>query len=122
MESFETRLRKLTAELDAVSQSVQTLRTDMTNMSAEINRLQAIQLQRITARADEELLKANHDAARDFQVHLYMHWSTQQHRQVIILCLCLCFCCVTARGKRGVLSRKKRKKIKGQGETTTGSV
>jgi len=103
VESFEARLRKLTAELDAVSQSVQTLRTDMTNMSAEINRLTAIQLQRITARADEELLKANYDAARGFQVHLNMCWLTQQHHQMFMLCLCLCLCCVTAEGKRGVL-------------------
>ena len=85
MESFETRLRKLTAELDAISQSMQTLRTDMTNMSAEIKRLTAIQVQRITARADEEKLKADLETAREFQVHLYMRWLTQQHRQMFII-------------------------------------
>ena len=57
----------------------------MTNMSAEINRLTAIQLQRITARADEEKLKADLETAREFQVHLYMRWLTQQHRQMFIL-------------------------------------
>ena len=57
----------------------------MTNMSAEINRLTAIQLQRITARADEEKDKADLDTAREFQVHLYMRWLTQQHRQMFIL-------------------------------------
>ncbi len=97
-ESFEARLRKLTAELDAISQSMQTLRTDMTNMSAEIKRLTAIQVQRITARADEEKDKADLDTARKFQVHLYMRWLTQQHRRMFILCLCLCLCCVTERG------------------------
>ena len=71
MESFEARQMKLTAELDAVAQSMQTMRTDMKNMSAEINRLTVIQLQRIAARADEELLRVNHEAAREFQVHLY---------------------------------------------------
>jgi hypothetical protein len=43
----------------------------MTNMSAEILRLTTIQLERITVRTDEELLKADHDAAREFQVHTY---------------------------------------------------
>ena len=57
----------------------------MTNMSAEINRLTTIQLQRITARADEEKLKADLETAREFQVHLYMRWLTQQHRQMFIL-------------------------------------
>ena len=57
----------------------------MTNMSAEINRLTTIQLQRITARADEEKDKADLDTARKFQVHLYMRWLTQQHRQMFIL-------------------------------------
>ena len=95
---FEARMRKLTAELDAMSQSMQTLRTDMTNMSAEIKRLKAIQVQRITARADEEKDKAALDNAKEFQVHLCMRWLTQQHRQMFILCLCLCLCCVTERG------------------------
>ncbi len=77
---------------------MQTLRTDMTNMSAEINRLTAIQLQHITARADEEKLKADLNTAREFQVHVYMRWLTQQHRQMFILCLCLCLCCATEEG------------------------
>ena len=98
MESFETRLRKLTAELDAISQSMQTLRTDMTNMSAEINRLTAIQLQRITARADEEKLKADLETAREFQVaSLYALVNTATPSNVHTS-ICLCYYCVTERG------------------------
>ncbi len=77
MESLENRLRELNAELDGVSQIVQTLRANMTRMSAEINRLTANQLQRITARADAENL-ASEDLARELA---QASWKEHQERQ-----------------------------------------
>ena len=85
MESLENRLRELNAELDGVSQTVQTLRANMTRMSAEINRLTANHRQRITARTDAENVIASEDLARELaRASLKEHQERQASQQAEI--------------------------------------
>ena len=96
MESLDNRLRELNAELDVVSQTVQTLRANMTRMSAEINRLTANHLQRELARASlkehqerqasqQAEIKASEDLARELaRASLKEHQERQASQQAEI--------------------------------------
>ena len=72
MDKFNAQLDEFEAKLSLFSQGVQTLRSNITNLSTDVDKLQRLYLERIAAKYDNEIkaeqMKADNEKATELNV------------------------------------------------------